>query len=95
MSENGRYADVDSYRAKVDDLVSRCAIKDNHLLVLMEKVAKLEENSENLEARVIPTLEKKIVELQAWKNKALGYLGALGVFSAYIIELLRETFIPK
>lgn len=72
-------------------LEQRCAIKEKEHKETMVIVAKLEERVDSLE-ECREDSYIKIAELQAWKNKALGYLGMFGVMTGLIIEAFRERF---
>lgn len=77
------------YKAKAEDLTRRCGQKETHIAKLTIKIAKAEENIEDLEKRLI-IAEIRVVELQAWRNKALGYLSVIGVITFYVIDLIKD-----
>jgi len=87
MSDYDEERRVQDYR--IDELNRRCATKEEVMAAMAVKLAKAEEKVEDLE-EYKKSSETQIKELQAWKNKAAGYIGTFALIAGLAIEFFRD-----
>ena len=75
-------------RADLDNVIRRCDIKESDVRDLRIRLAIAETKIEKLE-KTEGIQDNKLVGLSAWKNKALGWLAAIGALTMLIIEYLK------
>lgn len=76
---------------KLESLDRRTNLQDVHIGSLKVCLARAETRIVELEHKQ-SACTTRVTALQAWKNKALGYLGMLGILTMYIIESFRDHF---
>lgn len=74
---------------KIADLYRRCAIKEQCISSHSIQLAAAQEQIKDLE-EYKKTSDLKVQELQAWKNKLAGYVGAFVVIAGLLGELVRK-----
>ena len=79
------------HAVKLEELCTKAMVQEAQLSGMAINLAKAETRIQELESKQA-CCTTKVIALQAWKNKALGYIGALGILTMYIIESFRDHF---
>ena len=90
---NRRSHEFGMHEADISALKRRCSEKELILKNQSVKIATLEANVKEMYT-FKKVAEHKLLELQAWKNKALGYLAGLVVLSALMADKVKSLLFP-
>lgn len=74
---------------RIAELSRRCVIKETVMSQQAVKLATAEQKILELEG-YRESSDLKILELQAWKNKAAGYVGGFVLLAGILVEAIRD-----